>query len=357
MSVNKNRDDSKGDSDGDNDSSKCVGQRIDVNTNHFPIKFSKRSNGTVFYQFDVKVEILMLDGSWHSCNRDERLQVLKAIIQQEHFPFVWLTLKFKKEYQCESSHEITGQKNKYQFLIVNLVKTYELQSIFDFIQKRISVRPHDPVRILETLFKQTQISIMITIESQFFPKPQRLDDIGCGAGIVLGFYQGIVLDECGPTLNINNKFGCFYQNYNLVQFITCYLNYNIRKHARDLLISRNTVHYMIAKYKSTKCIGNLIGRGRKRKTTAHLDRVIQRKIKTNRRKSALAVKIELQTELNITVSESTISRRAHEIGLYGRVARKKPLVTKANRGKRVQYARKYREKPLGFWNNVLWSDE
>ncbi|CAF5032965.1 unnamed protein product, partial [Rotaria socialis] len=40
----------------------------------------------------------------------------------------------------------------------------------------------------------------------------------------------------------------------------------------------------------------------------------------------------LQTELNITVSESTISRRAHEIGLYGRVARKKPLVTKANRG-------------------------
>ncbi|CAF1276074.1 unnamed protein product [Rotaria sp. Silwood1] len=89
MSVNKNRDDSKGDSDGDNDSSKCVGQRIDVNTNHFPIKFSKRSNGTVFYQFDVKVEILMLDGSWHSCNRDERLQVLKAIIQQEHFPFVW----------------------------------------------------------------------------------------------------------------------------------------------------------------------------------------------------------------------------------------------------------------------------
>ncbi|CAF4272134.1 unnamed protein product, partial [Rotaria sp. Silwood2] len=263
MSVNKNRDDSKGDSDGDNDSYKCVGQRIDVYTNHFPIKFSERSNGTVFYQFDVKVEILMLDGSWHSwhsCNRDERLQVLKAIIQQEHFPFVWyddekylyakedLTLKFKKENQCEISHEITGQKNKYRFLIVNLVKTYELQSIFDFIQKRISVRPHDLVRILETLFKQTQISNMITIESQFFPKPQRLDDIGrnkkkrleffiyeffvlgCGTGIALGFYQGIVLGECGPTLNINNKFGCFYQNYNLVQFITCYLNYNIRKH-------------------------------------------------------------------------------------------------------------------------------
>ena len=98
---------------------------------------------------------------------------------------------------------------------------------------------------------------------------------------------------------------------------------------------------MIAKYKSTKCIRNLIGRGRKRKTTAHLNRVIQRKIKTNRRKLILAVK----TELNITVSESIIRRRAHEIGLYGRVTL---MVTKANRGKRVRYARKYREKPLAF---------
>ena len=87
--------------------------------------------------------------------------------------------------------------------------------------------------------------------------------------------------------------------------------------------------------------------------TPHLDRVIERKIKTNRRKSALPV----QTEFNIAVSESTIRRRAHELDLYGRVARKKLLVTTANRGKRVRYARKYREKPLDFWNSVLWSDE
>jgi len=32
----------------------------------------------------------MRDGSWRSCNRDERLQALKTIIEQEHFPFVWL---------------------------------------------------------------------------------------------------------------------------------------------------------------------------------------------------------------------------------------------------------------------------
>ena len=118
--------------------------------------------------------------------------------------------------------------------------------------------------------------------------------------------------------------------------------------ARKVLISRTSVHYMIGKYKSTKYIGNIIGRGRKRKTNTHLDRTIQRKIKVNRRTSALTIKSELQNELNITPSQSTIRRRAHEFSLYGRVARKKPYVNKVNRGKRLEYARTYREMPLGY---------
>ncbi|CAF1467247.1 unnamed protein product [Rotaria magnacalcarata] len=130
-----------------------------------------------------------------------------------------------------------------------------------------------------------------------------------------------------------------------------------REITEKTLIPRTSIHYMIAKYKSTKCIGNTIGRGRKRKTTIHTDRIIQRKIKTDRRKSASTVKAELKTELKICISESTIRRRAHDIGLYGRVARKKPYVSKVNRGKRLAYARCYREKALGFWDEVVWSDE
>ena len=37
-----------------------------------------------------------------------------------------------------------------------------------------------------------------------------------------------------------------------------------RETAQKKLILRDSVHYMIAKDKSTKCIGNIIGRGRKR---------------------------------------------------------------------------------------------
>jgi len=218
-----------------------AGQRVELYTNHFRIDFSKRANEAILYQFDVDVEILMRDGSWRSCKKDERLQVLKTIIEQEHFPLVWydegknlystenLTLNYKKEYQCEIVHKKTERSNKFRFLLINLVKTYELKSIFDYMQKRIDVRPHDPVRILETLFKQTQRAEMITIKNQSYPKHQRLDDLGDGRGLASGFYQAIVLGERGPTLNINNTFCCFYQNYNLVEFISCYLNHDIRR--------------------------------------------------------------------------------------------------------------------------------
>ena len=90
-----------------------------------------------------------------------------------------------------------------------------------------------------------------------------------------------------------------------------------REIARKVLILCTSVYYMITKYKLTNCIGKSIGRGRKWKTAIHIDRVIQRKIKINRRISSSSVKVELQNELNITISEITIRRRAHEVGLFG----------------------------------------
>ena len=66
-----------------------------------------------------------------------------------------------------------------------------------------------------------------------------------------------------------------------------YLNGDLEHEiAQKLLIPRITVHYIIDKYKKTKCVQNIIGRGRKRKTTGYLDRPMQRKINADRRKSA-----------------------------------------------------------------------
>ncbi|CAF1268322.1 unnamed protein product [Rotaria sp. Silwood1] len=218
-----------------------VGQRIELYTNHFKIEFLNINEPIILYQFDVDVEILLRDGSWRPSKKDERFQVMRKIIEREQFPLIWydegrnlystqnLTLTLKKEYECEIVHKKTGRTNRFRFLLINLVKTYDLKTIFDFIKRRIPVRPHDPVRILETLFKQTQRAEMITIKNQSYPKNQKLDDLGDGRGLASGFYQAMVLGERGPTLNINNNFCCFYQNYNLVEFISCYLGQDIRR--------------------------------------------------------------------------------------------------------------------------------
>ena len=124
-----------------------------------------------------------------------------------------------------------------------------------------------------------------------------------------------------------------------------------------MLVPRETVRYIIQKYKATKCIGNLFGRGRKRKTSAATDRMIVRKIKSNRRISAHVVKAEIEVELGMTLNANTIRNRAYEVGLFGRIVRKKPLVNKMNRGERLKFARDMLKKPIGFWETVIWSDE
>ena len=67
--------------------------------------------------------------------------------------------------------------------------------------------------------------------------------------------------------------------------------------AEKMIIPRNSVHCIITKYKKTKCIESIIGRGRECKTSMHFDRIIQRKVKVDRRKSASSVKIDIESEL------------------------------------------------------------
>ena len=69
------------------------------------------------------------------------------------------------------------------------------------------------------------------------------------------------------------------------------------------------------------------------------------------------MKTELEQELGAYISECTIKRLANEYGLFGRVARKRPYVNKANRLKRLKFAKMMFVKSLNFWNTAPWSDE
>ena len=109
----------------------------------------------------------------------------------------------------------------------------------------------------------------------------------------------------------------YYQNGDLLSEI-----------AAKILFSPSTLQCMVNKYNSKQCIGHLFGRGRTRKTRTATDRLIPYKLKFYRRKSASTVKVEIENELGISLHVDTIRKRAHEVGLFGRVARKKPCVNK-----------------------------
>ena len=110
---------------------------------------------------------------------------------------------------------------------------------------------------------------------------------------------------------------------------------------------------IINTYTITKCIGNLFGRGRQRKTTITTDGTIQRILNKYRRISTKKLTAEIKEQLDISLSAQNVGNRVHEIGMFGRVARKKLYVNKMNRRKCFKVAKKILQKPLDFWQIVI----
>ena len=122
-------------------------------------------------------------------------------------------------------------------------------------------------------------------------------------------------------------------------------------------LPRETVRDIINKYTRTKCIGSLFSRGRKRKTTITTDWTIQRILNKYRRISTKKLAADIKEQLDMSLSAQNVWNRVHEIGMFGRVARKKPYVNKVNRSKRFKVAKEMLQKLLDFWHTVIWSDE
>ena len=125
----------------------------------------------------------------------------------------------------------------------------------------------------------------------------------------------------------------------------------------NVLFPPETIRYIVRKYKETKCIGNVFGCVRKRKTADATDRLIVCKIKSNRRLSAHKVKTKIESELRISLNVNTIPNRVYEAGLFGRVALKKSLANKVNRRKQLKYSKGMLNKSVRFWETIIWSEK
>ena len=79
--------------------------------------------------------------------------------------------------------------------------------------------------------------------------------------------------------------------------------------------------------------------------------------KRSRLKTVPDIRAEINQTLPKPISDTTVTRRLHDVGLYGRVAAKKPLLRSVNVRKRLKWAKKHKNWSIEQWKQVLWTDE
>ena len=124
----------------------------------------------------------------------------------------------------------------------------------------------------------------------------------------------------------------------------------------SLMIPRSTVRSIIAKWKEHGTTTNLPRQGRPSKLTDRARRALIREA-TERPKVTLKELQSSTANTGVSVHRTTISRTLHRAGLYGRVARKKPLLSIKNKKARFEFAKRHVADSLNVWRKVLWSDE
>lgn len=132
---------------------------------------------------------------------------------------------------------------------------------------------------------------------------------------------------------------------------------SVREISRRLDVPKSTVHNILQKFKKTGTVRNLAGRGRKRKTTQRTDHQIKQLAIKNRKISAAKIAAEVKMATETEICPQTVRNRLNQTGLHGCVPRKKPLISKRNKTKRLNFAREHVNKPPEFWQSILWSDE
>jgi len=122
-------------------------------------------------------------------------------------------------------------------------------------------------------------------------------------------------------------------------------------------LSKNMVADIVKRYVREDRIESILQKGRPKLLDSRDKCKIIRKIKVNLRLSATKLTSELYEEISKKVDPDTVHRALKESGYNGKVTRKKPFINKANRKKRLIFAKEFISKEQIWWNDVIFADE
>ncbi|KAG2465365.1 TCB1 transposase, partial [Polypterus senegalus] len=129
-----------------------------------------------------------------------------------------------------------------------------------------------------------------------------------------------------------------------------------RKSSAALKVPVSTVASIIQKWKKFKTTRTLPRAGRPSKLSDRGRRALVREVTKN----PMVTLSELQrssVERGEPSRRTTISAAIHQSGLYGRVARRKPLLSKRHMAARLEFAKRHLKDSQTMRNKILWSDE
>lgn len=120
---------------------------------------------------------------------------------------------------------------------------------------------------------------------------------------------------------------------------------------------RSTIKNIIKRYNNEKRIISKPRISTKKLFSNRDERWIVNKSRNNPRLSAPKLRDMVEQHLKINCNTETVRRVLRRAGLNGRIARKKPFISKKNKHIRLTFAHNYVMKDISFWNNVLFTDE
>lgn len=128
-----------------------------------------------------------------------------------------------------------------------------------------------------------------------------------------------------------------------------------RNISKELNVSRGSVEHVIRKLKSNCQLENAPKTGRPRKLTKRKERNV---IMASRRNRFLTAKqLRKDCEISEIVSVDTVKRILRRDGLFGRIAVKKPFLSKKNKLKRLAWCKEKSKWTVHEWKRVVYSDE
>ena len=130
----------------------------------------------------------------------------------------------------------------------------------------------------------------------------------------------------------------------------------LQKNSGALKVPKSTVESIILKWKKFGTTRTLPRPGRPAKLSNRWRRALVREVKKNP-KITVGELQRCSGEVGVSSRKSTITAALHQSGLYGRVARWKPLLSARHMKARMEFAKKHMKDSQTMMNKILWSDE